>query len=306
MVQRVGVVVPCKNEGATIERVLTALRAQEPAPHRIVVVDNGSTDSSLEIAYRLADEVLAVPEGRISTLRNLGAKAVGDVDVIAFVDADCEVAPGWLAAALEALERAHLVGSRSFAADDAPWVAARWAAVEARTAHGDSLLWSQHLAVRAETFRRLGGFDETLPTGEDIDLSRRTIDTGGRVEFVPGMAAVHHGFPGTLRGFLRRERWHTRAPGWFDRMSSKSRALVLAGAGWTALGAAAAARSAVTGSPGPAARWAVLTAAGLPALGAVGGRSPRHAAQDGVLLGLWTAVRVVRLPRELANRRRSA
>src|SRR3712207_5284996 len=41
---RVGVVVPCKDEVATIERCLTALRAQQPAPARIVVADNGSTD----------------------------------------------------------------------------------------------------------------------------------------------------------------------------------------------------------------------------------------------------------------------
>lgn len=47
----VGVVVPCKDEAATLRRCLLALRAQEPSVSRIVVVDNGSTDGSLEIAH---------------------------------------------------------------------------------------------------------------------------------------------------------------------------------------------------------------------------------------------------------------
>jgi glycosyltransferase involved in cell wall biosynthesis len=304
--ERVGVVVPCKNEVATIERCLTALRAQDPPPARIVVVDNGSTDGSLEIARRLADEVLHIPDITISTMRNRGAQALGPVDVVAFVDADCEVNPGWVPAALEALQRADLVGWRSDAAPDAPWVADRWAAVEARQQHGQSYVWSQHLAIRAHVFDKLDGFDETLPTGEDVDLSRRVVETGGRIEFVPGMAAIHHGFPGTLGGFLRRERWHTREPGWFGRMSGKSRGLVVLGAAWAAVGVAATARTVSAGDPAPLAGWALGTAAGVPALGLIGSRSPRTAVQDGVLLGLWTGVRVARLPRELvAGRGRS-
>jgi GT2 family glycosyltransferase len=300
---RVGVVVPCKDEVATIERCLLALRAQEPPPARIVVVDNGSTDGSLELARELADEVLLIPDITISTMRNRGAQALGDVDVVAFVDADCEVAPGWIASALDALdgpgESADLAGWRSDASPDATWVAGRWAAVEARQQHGQSFVWSQHLAIRAEIFDKLGGFDETLPTGEDIDLSRRVIENGGRIQFVPGMAAVHHGFPSTIQGFLRRERWHTRAPGWFGRMSGKSRGLVVIAAAWAAVGALATARTAATGDVVPLATWALGTAAGVPALGIIGGRSPRTAVPDGVLLGLWTGVRVVRLPREL-------
>jgi len=296
---RVGVVVPCKDEVATIERCLTALRAQDPAPERIVVVDNGSTDGSLEIARRLADETLLIPGITISEMRNRGAAALGDVDVVAFVDADCEVNPHWVASAVAALERADLVGWRSDAAPDAPWVAGRWAAVEARQQHGQSYVWSQHLAIRGDVFDKLEGFDETLPTGEDVDLSRRVVAGGGRIEFVPGMLAIHHGFPGTIAGFLRRERWHTRAPGWFGRMSDKSRGLVVLGAAWAAVGVAAGVRTVAAGDPLPLAGWAAGTVAGVPALGMIGGRSPRTAVQDGVLLGLWTGVRVARLPREL-------
>lgn len=309
---RVGVVVPCRDEVATIATALRALRRQQPAPTRVVVVDNGSTDGSLEVARELADEVVELPGASISALRNTGARAVLEharaaghpLDVVAFVDADTEVADDWTAAGLRALSGADLVGSRSQAAADAPWVARQWAHVEDALAHSGSLAWSQHLLVRAEAFERLGGFREDLPTGEDADLSARLRESGGTVVLDPDVRAVHHGFPGDLAGFLRRERWHTRAPGWFARMSPKSRLLVLATGGWVVAGGAAAGLAVVGRTRAPLAGWLLASAAGVPALGSLTSRRPVAAAQDGVLVGLWALVRVARLPRELAARGR--
>lgn len=306
MSRTVGVVVPCKDEVATIGSCLAALREQVPSPVRVVVVDNGSTDGSLEIARRLADEVLEVPSGPISRLRNLGAAALGDVDAVAFVDADCEVRPGWVAAGLERLDDAiDLVGSRALAAPDASWVARRWAAIEEARAHDDRV-WSQHLMISRPVFERIGGFDEHLPTGEDIDLSTRVRRAGGQVGLEPTMIAVHHGFPPTLRAFLRRERWHTRGLGWYSRMTSQSRLLVIAATAWSVVGAASTLRATTRGHRRPAAAWAALTVGGIPALGVASGGTRSSALQDGVLLGLWALVRVVRLPGELGAKRRLA
>ena len=297
----VGAVVPCKDERATISRCLSALRRQEPPVSRIVVVDNGSTDGSLELARELADEVIEAPHATISELRNRGAAAVSGVEVIAFVDADTEVHQGWLRAGLDALDRgAALVGARTCASEDARWVATRWAAVEAARAHGASRVWSQHMLVRADLFAELGGFAQ-VPTGEDADLSIRMTAAGGLVQLVPEMVANHHGFPATLGAFLRRERWHTRARGWLPRMSRGSRALVFAGAGWAGVGAALGA-AAVAGRPRALGWWAAASAVAVPALGGTTSRRPVVAAQDGVLLAVWTAVRVARLPRELRRR----
>ncbi|WP_409331690.1 glycosyltransferase [Trujillonella humicola] len=296
-------VVPCKNEGSTIRRCLEALRREGPAGTRIVVVDNGSTDGSPQIARGLADEVLEIAEGTISTLRNRGADACGAVDVLAFVDADTEVDDGWLAAGLQALaDGADLVGSRSRAAADAPWVARRWAEVEAARAHAGSRVWSQHLLIRAETFAAVGGFPQR-PTGEDAELSIQVEARGGTVALVPGMGAVHHGFPGDLRSFLRRERWHTRAPGWYPRMARGSRALVLAGAGWAGVGTVAALSATFGRRPRALAGWAAATTLAVPALGLVASRDPRRMITDGALLSLWTGVRVLRLPQELLGDR---
>jgi glycosyltransferase involved in cell wall biosynthesis len=299
MSPRVDVVVPCKDEVATISICLWSLRTEVPAIDTIIVIDNCSTDGSRELAESLADQVVDLPGVAISTLRNTGAALLGDVDVIGFVDADCEVASGWLAAGLRGLDDFDMVGSRTLAQLDAPWVAAaRWAAIEKERAHHDSLLWSQHLLVRRATFEQLKGFDEAVPTGEDADLSARVRQAGGSISLREGMVVRHHGFPKTLPRFVRRNRWHTSMPGWFGRMAPKSRALVVLATAWGGVGLVGAG-AAVAGSPRPLVGWGVASALALPALGMTAGRSPRHSVQDGVLMGIWSLVRASRLGDEI-------
>ncbi len=300
MSRSVGVVIPCKNERRTIERCLLSLRAQRLPPRRIVVVDNGSTDGSVQVAQRLADEVLHLPSGRIAHLRNQGALAVGDVDALAFVDADCEVAPDWLVQASAALEHAEVVGSRTRAPDEATWVSRRWAAVEAATTHDQSRVWSQAMVVDRSMFERLGGFDQRLTTNEDSDLSARAVAAGGRVRLVPAMVATHHGFAPTLRRFVRRERWHSSQAGWYGRMSRQSQVLVVFVAAWTVLGAVLATGAAARSRPGALAVWTGASVAAVPALGTVVHAAERSRWRDGFLVALWALVRASRLPREFA------
>lgn len=301
---RVGVVIPCKNEIATLAACLQSIRAQQPSVARIVVVDNGSTDGSLAIASELADVVVPVPEGRLGRLRNLGTQALADVDVVAFVDADIELSPGWIASALRELATADVVGNRSVAPAESGWISRRLAAIEVNTVHDGSNLWTQAMAVRRRTFDAVGGFDESLLTGEDTDLSTRIRSAGGQVRFVPDMVAVHHGYPSTLSGFLRRERWHTTSdPEWFGRMSRRSRALVIGAGVWVLVGGAAAGVAAARGKGAPLATWTAVSLGCVPALGLLGGRDPRHCAEDGVLLTVWALNRAARLGVQAARPR---
>jgi hypothetical protein len=201
--------------------------------------------------------------------------------------------------ALDALQAADLVSSRSLAAPGAPWVARRWAGIEAATARAGSAVWSQQLAVRADTFRRVGGFDAALATGEDADFSRRVRESGGTVRLDDRLVAVHHGFPADLGAFVRRERWHTSTPGWFRRMSWPSRAVVLAAAAWVPGGAIATVAALVVHSPVPAVSWGLATIVALASLGLMAGSSARDALPDGLLVGLWAGTRASRLARGL-------
>jgi len=297
---RVAVIIPCLDEHATIADAIRSARSQDPAPEPVVVVDNGSVDGSLELARELADVVLERPGLRVGALRNAGAAAAGEAEVLAFLDADCRALPGWLAAGLEALSGNDLVGARTAAPDDDPLVARRWAAIEQSLVRPGAAPWSQHLMIRREAFDALGGFDERRATGEDVDLAARVTAAGRRVGLAPGMRVVHRGFAPTLGAFVRRERWHTSTPGWFLATSPRGRAVVVAAVLWTGWGVAALER-ALRGRPAGRGQAAAWGASGLAAALALGRRlgSGRYAAADAGLLLVWGLARATRLPRGL-------
>jgi len=88
------VVVPTLNSGETIERCLASIKANVTEyKYEIIVVDAGSSDSTLEIARKYADRVLAGSANRIN--RNKGVLAARG-DIICFTDSDCTVPPDWI------------------------------------------------------------------------------------------------------------------------------------------------------------------------------------------------------------------
>jgi GT2 family glycosyltransferase len=64
------------------------------------------------------------------------------------------------------------------------------------------------MIVTRRFFGELGGFDESIATGEDYDISRRAIARGGQLDRDRRLKAVHLGYPRTIRAFVQRESWH--------------------------------------------------------------------------------------------------
>lgn len=93
------VIIPALNEekriGSCIESILDSTRL----PHEIIVVDNGSTDATAKVA-RSFPEVRVIKEERRGTnrARDTGWRAA-DGEILCFFDADCRIAPDWLARA---------------------------------------------------------------------------------------------------------------------------------------------------------------------------------------------------------------
>ena len=90
------VVIPAFNEKQDIEASLSSLVNQSypRARYEIILVDNGSTDRTPEIASAYADLILSKPDGNVGAVRNFGiASASGSV--IICTDADCVVTPDW-------------------------------------------------------------------------------------------------------------------------------------------------------------------------------------------------------------------
>ena len=97
---QISVVVPVRNGERTLPRLMASLVAQSLKPYEIIVVDDGSSDRSPDIAREYGAKLYFTGGGKgANYARNLGVKASSG-DIIAFTDSDCVAHPDWLLAAL--------------------------------------------------------------------------------------------------------------------------------------------------------------------------------------------------------------
>ncbi len=204
-------IVPVLDGGERLGRLVETLAAEGP----VIVVDDGSRDGSSERAERAGAKVLRhdSPRGPAAA-RNAGL-AAARTETVAFLDADCEIVPGWrrgLAALLAADPDLALVAPRVRSApDDSPL--ARYEEFSSPLdlgpnaslvgpAHRVAYLPAAALVGRRAAIRELGGFDESLRFGEDVDLVWRLLALGDRVRYAPSREVAHRPRP-TVADFAR-------------------------------------------------------------------------------------------------------
>ncbi len=209
----VSVVIPTLNEAGFIGNCIRSIRDAASANHvEIIVVDNGSGDETVAIARREGAIAVVVSGATIAKQRNLGA-AKAEGELLAFVDADCTVSPGWLQAGIEQFRDASVVSAGASPdppADADSWVEQAWCFLKRQpNEQPQRVSWiaSCNLWVRRSTFKECGGFDESLETCEDSDLGYRLGELGDVISD-PAMAIVHHREPKTLKQLYRKEVWH--------------------------------------------------------------------------------------------------
>jgi glycosyltransferase involved in cell wall biosynthesis len=103
-VTTVSVVIPARNDAEMLAACLDALAAQTRAPDEIVVVDNGSWDTTALVARAAGARVVAEAEPGIPRAASTGYDAASG-ELIARLDADSVPGPDWLAYAVERFER---------------------------------------------------------------------------------------------------------------------------------------------------------------------------------------------------------
>jgi GT2 family glycosyltransferase len=215
MLPLISIIVPALNEESVIARCLQSLKQQKPpgAPFEVIVVDNGSTDGTRDVARGFAGPLpLTVLEksGRISALRNFGA-AMAKGEYLAFLDADCVAPPHWLRQLVNLLraDDFQVIGAQYRIPANSSWVAKAWYGDLWRMKDGPvSYVPGGDLAISRELFMKLGGFDETLVTSEDTEFCERAAASSVPILAVPSLSVVHLGTPQTLDGFYRKQSWH--------------------------------------------------------------------------------------------------
>ena len=215
---KLSVIIPCFNAANTIAVQLEALAQQHWCePWEVIVSNNGSTDETLAIVEQYQEKL---PNLRIvdssdqpgaAHARNIGASAAAGV-VLAFCDADDEVAPGWVAAMGEALSKYDFVAcKREYNKLNEPWT------LKYRTLTQLNGLQEYRyppylphasgstLGVRRSIHEAIGGFDETMLRLQDTDYCWRIQLAGTQLHFVPD-AVFHYRFRDTIGGLFHQGR----------------------------------------------------------------------------------------------------
>ena len=177
------VIIATKDRAALLDQALASLRAQEDAPeYELIVVDNGSSDATPEVARKHGAVYAFVAEPNRGKARNAGlARASGDA--IVFVDDDVVTPPNFLAGHARAHEAQMLPLAVSGPIINVPDAAHRPAPSAANVSR--AFFVTCNVSVRAASLRAVGGFDEAfdLYGWEDTELGARLRDHGVRRAF---------------------------------------------------------------------------------------------------------------------------
>jgi glycosyltransferase involved in cell wall biosynthesis len=191
----ISVVIPAYNAAATLPEQLQALATQQYEDDwEVVIVDNGSTDGTADLARRYCQRFKAWtvidggPQRGHSAPRNAGANAARG-DLLAFCDADDVVAPGWLQAMADAACHYDLVGGLLDAGPLNDDQTRSWHRAWPRDRLRSWLLpyaVSANIAIWADVLRDLDGWSAGYEAGgEDVELSWRAQLAGYRLGFAP-------------------------------------------------------------------------------------------------------------------------
>ena len=175
-------VIPAHNEALLLPRCLEAISAASARVRdavEVIVVANRCSDSTAAIARDAGAVVIDDDTRNISAVRNAGAAAATG-DVIVTIDADCRMSPAALGEIGRLLRSRGCVGGgtkvlpeRSSAGIRATYVAVDL--LTCVTGLSGGMFW-----CRRSDFEAIGGFDEGLLLGEDLDFARRLRAHGRR------------------------------------------------------------------------------------------------------------------------------
>lgn len=260
----VTLVVPVRDRAAGLASLLDTVLAVDDGPVSVVVVDDGSADpeavravvgrasstARASTARRVAIEVVRHERTRgPAAARNTGLRHVR-TPLVAMVDSDCRVEPDWLAPLLALFTDpgvglvAPRVRSREVGRDGIAGVLADYEVLRspldlgrhrARVAPSSPVSYVPSAAVlaRVEVLSELGGFDERMSTGEDVDLVWRLIDEGHTVRYEP-ISAVDHEPRTSLPAWLAQRVGYGRSAAALDRRHPGRVAPVVVGR-WSAV-----------------------------------------------------------------------
>lgn len=200
----ISIIIPTLNEEKVLERTLKALSVLNITDYEIIVSDGASKDRTVEIAKKFAHAVVVHEEPHrqnIAEGRNLGA-AQAKGEFLVFIDADVFIPEinNFFGRALEMFEKdSGLVGLTVFLKVLPEHVTLSdrlfFGMVNRFNQFSNNILHvgaaaGEFQMVRAETFKKLGGYNEAIVIGEDNELFGR-LSRVGKTQVETGLYVLH-------------------------------------------------------------------------------------------------------------------
>jgi glycosyltransferase involved in cell wall biosynthesis len=239
MSPRFSVIIPAFNAADTLARAIESVRAQSWPVHEIIVVDDGSTDATADVARRFGEAVRLIrqPNSGVSVARNAGAAAATG-DWLAFLDADDWYAPGrvelhaaWIAedATLDCLTGDYeyrdtdgkLLGTSMAQHESGRLMLAKAAGAvrvvmdtpaEITAFVADHFGDTHTLSVPRARFIELGGYPTGFKVCEDVHFLTRLVANSHRIGVICESLGVYviHGGSATRRNPVAAQRENVR------------------------------------------------------------------------------------------------
>ncbi len=210
---RISVVICAYNAERTMDACLASLRQLRYPNFEVIIVNDGSTDRTLEISQRYPEMKLISQENKgLSVARNVGMENA-DGDIIAYTDSDCVVDPDWLTYLAYRFVHSGFVavGGPNLPPPEDSVVASCVAAAPGGPTHvlvDDEV--AEHIpgcnmAFTKAALLEVGGFDPLhRAAGDDVDLCWKLQNNGHAIGFSPA-AMVWHFRRNTVKAYLKQQ-----------------------------------------------------------------------------------------------------
>ena len=217
----VSVVVCSYNGAATLEECLRSLVAMDYPDYEVILVDDGSTDRTPEIASKFPSvRYIRQCNHGLSIARNVGAQAARG-QIVAYTDSDCVADEKWLLYLATAMadQQVQAIGGPNLPPASDNWVARCVAASPGGPSHvmlDDRL--AEHvpgcnMAFEREALLKFGAFDPQFRVaGDDVDVCWRLLDANVRIGYAPAALVWHHR-RATAPAYFRQQKGYGRAEG---------------------------------------------------------------------------------------------
>jgi glycosyltransferase involved in cell wall biosynthesis len=218
---RVSVVVCSYNGAATLEECLLSLMKLNYPDYEVILVDDGSVDTTAEIAAQFPQiNFIRQQNSGLSAARNVGLRAATG-EIVAYMDSDCVADEDWLWYLAHGMlqQGVDAIGGLNLCPATDNWIAKCVAVSPGNPSHvmfddqSAEHVPGCNMAFRRSVLVSLGGFDRQFrQAGDDVDICWRLLEEGYQIGFAAAAMVWHHRRP-TARAYYRQQKGYGRAEG---------------------------------------------------------------------------------------------